>query len=31
MGRASAVAVLMFGLLLVLTLSQLRAFRRSDA
>lgn len=30
MGRASAVAVLMFVLLLVLTLLQLRVFRRSD-
>lgn len=30
MGRASAVAVLVFGLLLVVTLVQLRVFRRSD-
>jgi ABC-type sugar transport system permease subunit len=30
MGRASAVAVLMFGALLLLTLVQLRAFRRRD-
>ncbi|MBM7785692.1 carbohydrate ABC transporter permease [Tenggerimyces flavus] len=30
MGRASAVAVLMFGALLLLTLIQLRAFRRRD-
>ena len=30
MGRASAVAVLMFGLLLVVTLVQLRGFRRTD-
>ncbi|MGI5128208.1 carbohydrate ABC transporter permease [Pseudonocardia sp. CA-107938] len=31
MGRASAVAVLVFALLLVVTLVQLRVFRRSDA
>jgi multiple sugar transport system permease protein len=30
MGRASAVAVLMFLLLAVITLVQLRAFRRTD-
>jgi multiple sugar transport system permease protein len=31
MGRASAVAVLMFAVLLVVTLVQLRVFRREDA